>query len=127
MSKRTGDGQGGRMLVALLVGVLLGIVAAELARRLGPRVALAPGHPHDTERDVVEPAGNEASLAGDENRDSVPGNGTAEAPAEYPVKGNERSGIYHVPGGFAYDRTIATIFFRTPEAAERAGYRAAKA
>lgn len=59
--------------------------------------------------------------------DSLPGNGSNEAPDDYPVKGNHRSGIYHLPGGLAYDRTVATIYFRTAEAAEDAGYRASKA
>ena len=48
-------------------------------------------------------------------------------PPDYPVKGNERSGIYHVPGGFAYDRTIATTYYRSEDAAEQAGLRHAKA
>jgi hypothetical protein len=58
--------------------------------------------------------------------DSVPGDGTASSPPGYPIKGNERSGIYHVPGGFAYERTIATTCFRSVEAAEAAGLRASK-
>jgi len=148
MSDRSRDGV--RIFVALLVGVMLGIVAAELARHLRPRVALAPGHPlgpqkreaapgRETEpeataapvEDAPHPAPpapvSEAESAVAEEPDSLPGNGTHDAPDGYPVKGNQRSGIYHVPGGFAYDRTIASIFFRSPEAAERAGYRAAKA
>jgi large subunit ribosomal protein L17 len=124
MSDRSRDGV--RIFVALLVGVMLGIVVAELARRLGPRVALAPGHPLGPQVREAAP-GSEAEPAVAEEPDSLPGNGTHDAPDGYPVKGNQRSGIYHVPGGFAYDRTIASIFFRSPEAAERAGYRAAKA
>jgi hypothetical protein len=146
MSDRSRDG--GRVVVALLLGLLLGIVVAELARRLGPRVALAPGHPRGPrarealpaskpEPEVVarpvedatppaEPAPGSEPEVGEEP-DSLPGDGTPEAPDGYPVKGNQRSGIYHVPGGIAYDRTIASVYFRSPEAAERAGYRAAKA
>ena len=148
MSDRSRDG--GRVFVALLVGVLLGIVVAELARRLGPWVALAPGRPRGpqvreavpvsetvsevtagSDEDANPPEAptpaSEGESAVAEEPDSLPGNGTHDAPDGYPVKGNQRSGIYHVPGGFAYDRTIASVFFRTPEAAERAGYRAAKA
>lgn len=57
--------------------------------------------------------------------DSVPADGTSVCPIEYPIKGNGRSGIYHPPGAFAYERTVPSICFRTAEAAERAGFRAA--
>lgn len=58
--------------------------------------------------------------------DAVPGDGTTECPEEFPVKGNDRSRLYHMPDGSAYARTKAEVCFRTPEAAERAGYRRAK-
>ncbi|MDH3753883.1 MAG: hypothetical protein OEU32_08415 [Acidimicrobiia bacterium] len=48
-------------------------------------------------------------------------------PASHPVKGNENSGIYHVPGGLAYERTRAERCYISPEAAEADGYRASKA
>jgi|SRR5680860_740806 len=111
------------VIAAILVAFALGVLFGALAPRKylpRPRVALAPGLPEgfDEERGLA--------MAPESVADSVPGNGTAIAPFGYPVKGNARSGIYHVPGGFAYDRTIATIFFRTAEAAGAAGYRASK-
>lgn len=45
-----------------------------------------------------------------------------EPPAEYTIKGNERSMKYHLPGSNAYDRTIAEVWFATEEAAEAAGF-----
>jgi large subunit ribosomal protein L22 len=45
-------------------------------------------------------------------------------PDGYPIKGNQNSMKYHVPGGRYYDVTIAEVFFDTPEHAEAAGYEA---
>lgn len=47
-------------------------------------------------------------------------------PDGYPIKANENSHIYHVPGGRFYDRTIAERCYATGAAAERDGYRRAK-
>jgi trigger factor len=57
---------------------------------------------------------------------AVAGDGTVEAPEGYPIKGNANSMIYHVPGGGSYDQTIAEYYFESEEAAEAAGFRAAK-
>ena len=48
-------------------------------------------------------------------------------PAGHPVKVNDSSGIYHVPGGRFYDRTVAGRCYTSPEAAAADGYRPAKA
>jgi hypothetical protein len=48
-------------------------------------------------------------------------------PAGHPVKANDSSGIYHVPGGRFYDRTVAVRCYASPEAAAADGYRPAKA
>ena len=45
----------------------------------------------------------------------------------YPIKANDNSHIFHVPGGRFYDRTRAERCYPTAEAAERDGYRRAKA
>ncbi len=47
-------------------------------------------------------------------------------PPSHPVKGKTRSGIFHVEGNIAYDRTNADRCYLSPEAAEADGYRAAK-
>lgn len=44
-------------------------------------------------------------------------------PAGYPVKANDNSGIYHVPGGEFYNATNARNCFATEAAAQAAGYR----
>jgi hypothetical protein len=48
-------------------------------------------------------------------------------PAGYAIKVNTTSGIYHVPEGRSYQRTVAQRCYATAEAAERDGYRRAKA
>jgi uncharacterized membrane protein ArfC len=45
-----------------------------------------------------------------------------ETPGGYTVKGNEDSMLYHTPESPAYKQTIAEIWFRDAEAAERAGF-----
>ena len=48
-------------------------------------------------------------------------------PASHPVKVNETSGIYHVPGGRFYDRTVAGRWHSSAGDASADGYRPAKA
>ena len=57
---------------------------------------------------------------------AVVGDGSEVCPADFPVKGNAQSGIYHVPGGGSYHQTIAEFCFATVQHAEEAGYRAAR-
>jgi hypothetical protein len=47
-------------------------------------------------------------------------------PLSHPIKGKVRTGIFHPPGAFAYDRTHADRCYRDPAAAEADGLRAAK-
>jgi hypothetical protein len=47
-------------------------------------------------------------------------------PPGFEVKVKLASGIYHLPGMFAYDRTIPDRCYASPEAAEADGFRAAK-
>ncbi len=110
--------------MSLLVAFGLGVLCGALATRR-PRVALAPSPAADT--GVVGELSSPPSPSPDRPQpDSVPGDGTATVRDGYPIKGNGRSGIYHVPGGFAYDRTVASICFRSVEAAQAAGFRASK-
>jgi hypothetical protein len=48
-------------------------------------------------------------------------------PEGYPVKANDNSGIFHVPGGRFYDRTVAERCYANAEDAIADGYRQAKA
>lgn len=45
-----------------------------------------------------------------------------EPPADYLIKGNDRSLKYHVPGMAAYERTIAEVWFESEDAAKAAGF-----
>ena len=47
-------------------------------------------------------------------------------PAHHPVKAKLASGIFHVPGGANYARTVADRCYRSAEAAEADGLRASK-
>ncbi len=47
-------------------------------------------------------------------------------PDDYPIKVNDNSGIYHVPGGRFYDRTVPQRCYAQAVDAEADGYRAAK-
>ena len=44
-----------------------------------------------------------------------------------PVKANDNSGIFHVPGGRFYDRTVAERCYANADDAVADGYRPAKA
>jgi hypothetical protein len=48
-------------------------------------------------------------------------------PDGYPIKANDNSGIYHVPGGRSYERTKAERCYANVDDAQADGYRAAKA
>jgi hypothetical protein len=50
-----------------------------------------------------------------------------QCPPGYPLKVNESSGIFHVPGGRFYQRTIPDRCYTTAADAEADGYRQAKA
>jgi micrococcal nuclease len=50
-----------------------------------------------------------------------------DCPLDHPVKANDNSGIFHVPGGRFYDRTKAERCYVDAESAAADGYRAAKA
>jgi hypothetical protein len=50
-----------------------------------------------------------------------------ECPVGYPIKVNESSGIYHVPGGRFYARTAAERCYATAADAIADGYRPSKA
>ena len=48
-------------------------------------------------------------------------------PDGYPIKANDNSGIFHVPGGRFYERTAPERCYADADAAEADGYRRAKA
>lgn len=48
-------------------------------------------------------------------------------PGGYPIKANDNSGIFHVPGGRFYERTVPERCYATADDALADGYRQAKA
>jgi hypothetical protein len=57
---------------------------------------------------------------------AVAGNGAIECPPGFPIKGNQHSMLYHDVKSRSYARTTAEFCFATPEAAQAAGFRAAR-
>lgn len=50
-----------------------------------------------------------------------------DCPSGYPIKANDNSGIFHVPGGRFYERTVPERCYADAHDAEADGYRRAKA
>ena len=74
-------------------------------------------------------AGGAALAAGAAGKDKEPyGDGsirvaaTADAPEGYTIKGNEDSMLYHTTDSPSYTQTIAEVWFRDVETAEKAGF-----
>ncbi len=68
---------------------------------------------------------SEARVAAPTSRWVAPNDG--DCPAGYPIKVNESSGIFHVPGGRFYARTAADRCYANADDAIADGYRPAKA
>lgn len=56
----------------------------------------------------------------------IPQSGTYTCPDDKPIKGNSQSGIYHVPGGQYYSKTMPEKCFSSESDAVEAGYRKSK-
>jgi hypothetical protein len=105
--------------------------AAEVAgesevRRLEAGEAVAVESQADT-ADALREALRELEDEGEVPFGAIAGRGSADCPAEYPIKGNASSKIYHVPGQVSYPQTIAELCFASAEAAEAAGFRQSRA
>jgi hypothetical protein len=85
-----------------------------------PPAAMAGQHSDDARGDAdPAPAASEPSERWIEPIDGA-------CPISHPIKANDNSGIFHVPGGRFYDRTGAERCYARTEDAEADGYRAAK-
>jgi len=73
----------------------------------------------DVEVDVEESDVDDANPYGEGSHGALEDD---EMPDGYPVKGNESSKLYHLPGTPFYDRTNAEVWFADAEAAEAAGF-----
>jgi hypothetical protein len=106
-------------------------------RQAAPAPAAAPEWPPMPvpSGDATTPAAGDGDGDGERDRDvsdtavavrwMPPVDGAC--PEGYPVKANDNSGIYHVPGGRFYDRTVPERCYADTDDAEADGYRAAKA
>jgi hypothetical protein len=115
------------MFAALVVGVV-----AVVVRRRRDHLPAGSGSPPSADAWPPIVSADEASPPVRSFAD-VPADQTWVPPVDgacpdgYPVKANANSGIFHVPGGRSYDRTIPERCYPTAQAAEADGYRAAKA
>jgi hypothetical protein len=66
------------------------------------------------------------SATGELPENAVRGDGTANCPPEFPVKGNASSKIFHTTESRVYAQTIAELCFASAEAAQAAGYHPSK-
>ena len=64
----------------------------------------------------------EGGTAGKYDGSHVPLENADEAPAGFPIKGNEDSMKYHTPGSPWFDQTTAEVWFDTEESAQAAGF-----
>jgi large subunit ribosomal protein L4 len=74
------------------------------------------------ESELDDTADDTADESGPYGPDSHPPLADGSQPEGFPVKGNEDSMLYHVPGSSFYARTVAEVWFTTAEAAEAAGF-----
>ena len=118
------------VVIGSLVGAAAGIIRAVRRKPAPPttgsarweplREPEAPGHREGPVRfaAVPEPAPEPAGTWVE------PVDGAC--PATHPIKGNADSGIFHVPGGMSYERTIPERCYATAADAEADGFRQAK-
>ncbi|GEL16254.1 50S ribosomal protein L17, sunset domain variant [Pseudonocardia asaccharolytica] len=85
-----------------------------------PQPAAAEAPASDSASEAEESASTDEAPYGEGSH--APLADAAEAPEGFPIKGNEDSKLYHVPGSGHYDRTVAEVWFATAEAAEAAGF-----
>ncbi|MEY2554685.1 MAG: hypothetical protein QOC57_2545 [Ilumatobacteraceae bacterium] len=114
------------------LGLLAGVGLA-VSRIVTRRQSLAGGAPSSTPTAATRPtspasgpptaATPRATAPSERWVASVSG----ECPAGYPIKANDKSRIFHVPGGRFYDRTVAERCYATQDDAVADGYRPAKA
>lgn len=80
-----------------------------------------------TEEDAVAAGYSPSKATQKAKKGSVEGDGTADCPSGYPLKGNSSSMLYHAPGTPSYDATVPEMCFASDEDAVTAGYKPSKA
>jgi hypothetical protein len=121
-----------RLVVVLLLGVIAALAVRWWSRR-GSALGAAASWPPLLEPDPSPiddaPAAAPAfvDVAPSTNSRWVPPLADGSCPDGYPVKANDNSGIFHVPGGRFYDRTTPERCYAEAGDAAADGYRPAKA
>ncbi len=103
--------------VAAFLGALVLVVREVLGTKDDGWAPAAPNPKEDPHRD------GQAKRAETGKIDYGEGSYVGEnPPAEFWIKGNERSMKYHTPNSMGYERTNADVWFATEEAAQAAGF-----
>ena len=95
-------------------------VAAAVPSAGAPPAATAAGLRDQSTHVAPNPSGSTTSPTWVEPIDGA-------CPEGYPIKANDNSGIFHVPGGRFYERTVPERCYADAHDAEADGYRRAKA
>ena len=109
------------LLLAAVAGLLVMLVRR---RNVGAEPAVRPVWPPLDDGEEAGPVATVPEEVPPSKRWSDPVEKAC--PPGFEVKVKLASGIYHLPGMFAYDRTIPDRCYASAEAAEADGFRAAK-
>ena len=109
------------VFLAAVAGLLVTLVRR---RHVGAEPAVRPAWPPLDDADDTRPAVTVPEEVPPSARWSDPVEKAC--PPGFEIKVKLASGIYHLPGMFAYDRTIPDRCYASAEAAEADGFRAAK-
>lgn len=118
-----------RLVVALMIGAGVGAAYLLIARRrTGAKVpSESPQWPPFNSGATSTPTAPATSVTPVAPVSDWVAPVDGRCPDGYPIKANDNSHIYHVPEGRSYQRTVAERCYATAQAAERDGYRRAKA
>jgi hypothetical protein len=89
-------------------------------------MAAAAMPPMEGERDDLVAEAIAAADAGGVPPGAIRGDGSRDCPPAYPIKGNQSSMVYHLPGTDTYQSTIPELCFSSAESAEAAGVRSTR-
>lgn len=123
---KVGNRKGDNAPMAVIELVLEPVTPKKKAAKAAPKAEKAEKPAEVVEETVVEEAPVEeapaAVVAAEFGEDSAAPLEDGSAPEGFDIKGNKDSMKYHRPDGQWYDATVAEVWFRTPEAAEAAGF-----
>jgi hypothetical protein len=96
------------------------------AKKASAKKAPAKKAPAKAEASTAAPTGATADTTSEATTAWVEPEAGGACPATHPVKVKLASGIFHVPGGLAYERTAPDRCYRDAAAAEADGFRPSK-